>query len=111
MAEYIEREAVIKEIAEVQDKSSTGFEDVAYYRAIQIIREQPTSDVQPVKRGYWKTIMMSEGTGWDLSYTGGRDEVLEYNCSVCGKANILDEFGEDFLPPYCPFCGADLRED
>ena len=68
------------------------------------------SDVQPVKRGYWKATMMSEGTGWDLSYTGGRDEVLEYNCSVCGKANILDEFGENFLPPYCPFCGADLRE-
>ena len=72
--------------------------------------EFPTADVQPVKRGYWKATMMSEGTGWDLSYTGGRDEVLEYNCSVCGKANILDEFGENFLPPYCPFCGADLRE-
>ena len=73
-------------------------------------RKLDKADVQPVKRGYWKATMMSEGTGWDLSYTGGRDEVLEYNCSVCGKANILDEFGENFLPPYCPFCGADLRE-
>ena len=63
-----------------------------------------------VKRGYWKATMMSEATGWNLSLTGGRDEICEYNCSVCGKANILDESGENFLPPFCPWCGADMRE-
>lgn len=50
MAEYICREATIKKIHEKQDESSTGLEDVTYYRAIQIIREQPTADVQPTNQ-------------------------------------------------------------
>ena len=77
--------------------------------AMNAIDEMPAADVQPVKRGRWKVAMMSEATGWDLSLTGGRDEVCEYNCSVCGQVNILDEFGENFLPPYCPFCGAEME--
>lgn len=66
---------------------------------------------QPVKRGYWKDIMMSEATGWDLSLTGGRDAVLETVCSVCGVCCAFGGDGEDYLSPYCPNCGADMRGD
>ena len=76
---------------------------------LELQEELKNLKAEPVKRGYWKATMMSESTGWDLSFTGGRDEVCEYNCSVCGQANILDEFGNDFLPPYCPFCGAEME--
>lgn len=69
------------------------------------------TDVQPVKRGFWKALMMSEETGWDLSLTCGHDAVCEYVCSVCGKPAIIDEFGAVFLPDYCPNCGAKMIKD
>lgn len=78
--------------------------------AADFLDESAKADVQEVKSGCWSPIMMSEATGWDLSLTGGHDEVCEYQCSVCGKSNILDEFGEVFLPPYCPWCGAKLKD-
>lgn len=50
MADYISREDVIKKIAEKQDKAMYGREDVAFYQAIKIIREEPPADVQSVDR-------------------------------------------------------------
>lgn len=41
MADLIDRDAVIKQIAETQDKVSSGIEDVTFYRAIKIIRNAP----------------------------------------------------------------------
>lgn len=41
MADLIYRDAVIKQIAETQDKVSSGIEDVTFYRAIKIIRNAP----------------------------------------------------------------------
>lgn len=42
MADLIDRDTAVKQIAEAQDKVSTGIEDVTYYRAIKIIRDAPT---------------------------------------------------------------------
>ena len=67
------------------------------------------SDKQEREKGYWKPITMSETTGWDLSLTGGYDEILEYRCSKCGEATYIDEFGDFVLSDSCPHCGADLR--
>ena len=80
-------------------------------KALKIVVNFPKVNTTPVKKGFWKTVMMSEATGWDLSLTGGRDVVCEYVCSVCGEANYLNEFGEAILSKYCPFCGAILSED
>lgn len=41
MADLIDRDAIIKQIAETQDKVSSGIEDVTFYRAIKIIRNAP----------------------------------------------------------------------
>lgn len=68
--------------------------------------ERRKKDGQSEKRGYWKDIMMSEATGWDLSLTGGRDEVLETVCSVCGECCAFGGDGESYLSSYCPNCGA-----
>ena len=78
------------------------------YIHIDSVRDmlKKAEDVQSVKRGFWKALMMSEETGWDLSLTCGHDAVCEYVCSVCGKPAIIDEFGAVFLPDYCPNCGA-----
>lgn len=88
MAEYIDREATIKKIHEKQDESSTGLEDVTYYRAIQIIREQPTADLQPVKRGRWIEV----------------DYGMFFECSECGN---ISEFEHNF----CDNCGARMDGD
>ena len=97
----------LKELKEL--RNSVGAVKLADMKAAQtLLSKLLAADVQP-ERGYWKATMMSEATGWDLSLTGGRDDVCEYNCSVCGQANILDEFGNEFLPPYCPFCGAEME--
>lgn len=53
MAEYICREDVIRKITEVQDRATSGMEDVTYYRAKKIIREMPSAEVQPVVHAYW----------------------------------------------------------
>ena len=66
---------------------------------------------QSEKRGYWKDIMMSEATGWDLSLTGGRDAVCETVCSVCGGGCAFDGDGEALLSQYCPDCGARMIKD
>ena len=68
-----------------------------------------SAEVKPMKCGYWKDIMMSEATGWDLSLTGGRDAVLETVCSVCGNCCAFGGDGEDYLSPYCPNCGARME--
>ena len=41
MADLIERESVIKAIAERQDKATTGTEECALYTAIKIVRDAP----------------------------------------------------------------------
>ena len=80
----------------------------AALRRVKEFAAENSVDVQPVRRGYWKNIMMSEATGWDLSLTGGRDEVLETVCSLCGNCCAFDGNGDDYLSPYCPNCGAEL---
>ena len=63
------------------------------------------------RHGYWKAVTESEISGWDVSLTGGYDPIALYVCSECGEDNIIDEFGENFLPKYCPFCGARLMNN
>ena len=63
------------------------------------------------KRGYWKKILMSEATGWDLSLTGGYDVDCEYVCSECGECCNYDEEGKAILSEYCPHCGTRMDGD
>ena len=90
MPEYIRKDAVIKRIADVQDKATTGVEDVAYYRAIKIIRETPAEEVQPVEHSRW--IPMGDGT---------------YNafCENCGMERGSKAWNKDDFK-YCFCCGA-----
>lgn len=79
--------------------------------AMECIEKCKQAGAQPVKRGYWKDIMMSEAAGWDLSLTGGKDAVCETVCSVCGGGCAFDGDGEALLSQYCPDCGARMDGD
>lgn len=81
------------------------------YHALVILEREPPVDARLVKHGYWKAVTESEISGWDVSLTGGYDPIALYVCSECGEDNIIDEFGENFLPKYCPFCGARLMNN
>ena len=100
MSDYISREDVIKKIAEIQDKATTGIEDVAYYRAIKIIRDMPAADVQPVKRGSW--------------IAENRDNRRYADCYTCTNCHcyiytytLMKACDFDF----CPNCGARMTEE
>ena len=114
MTEYISREEAIKELYEVYEQeyptASGDFDEYASHDVPNVLRNMKVADVQPVKRGHWKDIMMSEATGWDLSLTGGRDAVCETVCSVCGNCCAFGGDGDLYLSPYCPNCGARMLE-
>ena len=95
MDEYISREAVIKKIAERQDKAMYGIEDVAFYQAIKIIKEEPAADVQPVKHGKW-----IENT---YKYIKELDAYfVQAKCTVCGRYSDKIDIYTDFLKYYPP---------
>lgn len=88
MAEYIEREAVYREIC--ADNTMSGYEK-AY--CCELIRNIPAADVAPVRRG--KFLFVDNDGYW-------YDE-----CSVCGGRTENHTGG----PPdfnYCQNCGAKM---
>ena len=86
--ELIDRQAAIKLLNEMQDKATTGLEDVTLYRAIKVLREMPTIEAEPVKRGEW--------------IDNGEDKFI---CSAC-KGYVYRWFGKS---DFCPRCSADMR--
>lgn len=90
MAEYIEREALIKDISESTEPFNTG----SVFRAIN---RQPAADVAPVVHGRW--IEKQEPIPWC------EDDVEMFTvCSICGCHSV----GES---NYCPNCGARMDKE
>ena len=82
MAEYIEREAVLKE---AESRIMWGASAAAVY---ELIRDAPAADVAPVVHGKWVD-------------NGIPDSILN-GCSVCGFTCGSSSFF------YCPNCGAKM---
>lgn len=81
MAEYIKREAVLRDWPLCDEPAD----------AYQFIRGFPAADVRPVVRGKW------------IKPTRVPDSMLD-ECSVCGFDTGAYTFN------FCPNCGADMRE-
>ncbi len=97
MTKYIDADNLINELSAacmpIYEKGITGILGDNSSIA-DIINEQPTADVQEVKRGYWKFNQHSK-------------VVASFRCSECqtpfynfGNSKILSP------TPYCPNCGA-----
>ena len=86
----IDGDEVIKRIAERQDKLSTGIEDCAFYEAIQIVRNAPIIEAEPIKYGYWE-------------WVDGSPDNYDLKCTVCGG---LQDSG---FWERCPYCGAKMK--
>lgn len=117
MAEYIEREAFLKDIEErycLPCKEAGKDHNGCKCRACWVddmcgeVIDAPAADVAPVVHGRWtaQCVVETDG-GWAL-------EDMPYNeyqhsnpiCSICRKTALLDG-GEDYVTSlYCPNCGA-----
>lgn len=102
MDEYIKRCEAINAIKNLEsslpakDNYAKGY-DAALGRALIAVREVPTADVQPVKRGRWES-PVSVGNGIKF-------------CSVCRNEAYWDtDYGQQLFD-YCPYCGARMIKD
>lgn len=87
MAEYIEREALLKAISKVGGSPLSEWDTVG---VVSLVANQPAADVAPVRRGHWK-----------------RDRENRPICSECDEEPYRNG---DYKPPnYCPNCGAKME--
>lgn len=93
MAEYIDREKLLKSIPSVkEDKTISLFGAVA--DMICIVNSVPKEDVVPVVHAYW--------IDWGIR---DNDKNGEYTCSRCGHN---DKHSPNIRVPYCWYCGAKM---
>lgn len=93
----INADEATKEILDVYEyeypTASGAFDHFVTHMVPNILRNLPTVDAEPVRRGQWIY-------KWFDSY-----------CSVCGwenKADTVTRIRNDY--PYCPHCGAKMDE-
>lgn len=104
MAEYLEREELLRELRLWHMHRSDEMPDHFHYTGIKAwIEALPAEDVQPVKHGRW--IDFPEC----LEYEGALDEEY-FVCSQCHYVwNTVDNCAETFI--CCPNCGSKNRMD
>ena len=99
MDEYIEREALLKDISETVLFSVRGGAELptpemrGSNKVIDRIKSAPTADVVEVRHGEWLDCH-------SIAFTE--------ECSVCGRCVDLDYFGRRNRYNYCPNCGAKM---
>ena len=92
MAEYIERDMLLKMISHKPSSPTTEREDRLINGFISAVKNCPAADVRPVVRGKW---IFYDSFAWE--------------CTHCGWLNYHN-MGVPNVYNYCPNCGADMRE-
>ena len=100
MAEYIEREALMRRIKEIHCAECDSYHGVRCRACwvddtLDYIDSEPAADVVPVRNGRWQY----------------NTDFYVWRCSECGE-NPHKGTGvvvsEENLPAYCPHCGAKM---
>ena len=89
MAEYIEREAILREI-ERRERLMVGDKTISVDALKRFILNRPAADVAPVVHGEWEIVVGSNGK--------------EY--MVCTCCRVSQDLTGVFT--YCPNCGAKM---
>ena len=98
MDEYIEREALLREI-ERREALMVGDKLVSVDAMKSFIKNRPAADVAPVRHGQWE----DRDDGFGGTY---------YHCSVCGEDwCTIDGTPAENGMRYCPQCGARMDGD
>ena len=90
MSEYIERGALLLALGEKR----AVLNGLSEYGYLQVIREVPAADVEPVVRGEWKADKKTFGV---------------WNCSVCAETALCNGIEEEVKSAFCPHCGAKMN--
>lgn len=99
MSRYIEKEAFIA-LLNKRIYCLCGGETVKETRNIRDMLEVfPPADVKPVVRGEWVD-KFNKGKAYMQSF-----------CSACGKHSGIGGIKSNRHKPYCPNCGAEMREE
>ena len=104
MAEYIEREALMRRIKEIHCAECDSYHGVRCRACwvddtLDYIDSEPTADVAPVRHGRWE----------EMHYEGGILDGTNFDrCSVCGYERVFDDPALKTVFKYCPNCGAKM---
>ena len=90
MAEYIDKKAMLREIAKREVKM-VGDRRIGIDALREFINNRPTIEI---KHGHWI-----------CKHKGSYGEGVLY-CSICGYCVVVSGFVEDSIKPYCANCGA-----
>ena len=107
MAEYIEREALLKRLC---NDDPANMEDY-YYNAI---KEAPTADVVEVRHGEWvedgyyDNPCVCSNCGAEANYISRFKETFDYDWKKNLQPTGYEEYKEYIETPYCPNCGAKM---
>ena len=94
MAEYIEREELLRELRLWHMHRNDEMPDYFHYTGIKAWLEAlPAADVQPVKHGKW--IPVTNGRGGN-------------ECNQCHAYAPSYQNGSEYKTKYCPNCGAKM---
>ena len=93
MAEYIERDALLADLADAMDHRGMG--QIVGEALMRYVKRQPAADVAPVVHGRW------DDSG-RYTFPGG---AIAVRCTECGCALTANEFYLNIWN-YCPVCGA-----
>lgn len=96
MAEYIEREASLREI-ERRERLMVGDKTISVDAIKRFLLNRPSADVAPVVHGRW------DDSG-RYTFPGGSTAV---RCTNCGCALTVSEYHLNNWN-YCPVCGAKM---
>ena len=94
MAEYIERESVVRELNKIYDNmNAMGAQFYGgFMNAVYRIKDFPAADVAPVWHGRWI-----------------KHPTFNYKiCSVCSGGTPCDIDGSEWLSRHCQSCGAKM---
>lgn len=110
MAEYIEREAVMKTARDgYHSDFGRSMADLTSLR--EVLEDTPTADVAEVKYAHWVLSSAFEVFGGE-EQAWGRNPIADCSCSNCHKSpyceeNFLDDDTlEQIMTDFCPHCGA-----
>lgn len=92
MAEYIEREAVERKLADIYMELGGYKTRDAFYKAIDLVHRYPAADVAPVRRGRWDengrcTMCGGHAPFWCMASTYYKSQY----CFECGAKTDLEE--------------------
>ena len=109
MDEYISREEAIKGLREVYENeyptASGDFDEYASHDVPNVLRNIPSADVQPVKRGHWYHNTSKYISELDAYF-------IQACCSCCGKySDRFDSYSQQMSNECCSHCGARMIMD